>query len=78
MDDISHIFVIFVAKTINKTAEPMNNCPQNGVDCSQCTLSKSEGTLMLHHFAQCTHFSAEKQSTNFILFILEGEMLINS
>lgn len=56
----------------------MNNCPQNGVDCSQCTLSKSEGTLMLHHFAQCTHFSAEKQSTNFILFILEGEMLINS
>ena len=56
----------------------MDNCPQNGVDCSQCTLSKSEGTLMLHHFAQCTHFSAEKQSTNFILFILEGEMLINS
>lgn len=56
----------------------MNTCNKRVTDCSQCTQPNRSGTILLHHYPQRTHFPAEKQSSNLILFILRGNMLINS
>ncbi|MGN0256917.1 MAG: helix-turn-helix domain-containing protein [Bacteroides sp.] len=56
----------------------MNTCNKRATNCSLCTQSNRSGLIQLHHYPQRTHFPAEKQSCNFILFILRGNMLINS
>lgn len=56
----------------------MSTCMKRTTDCNQCTQPNRCGTIELHHYPQRTHFPAEKQTTNLILFILEGHMLINS
>ena len=55
----------------------MSFCTSLDMNCSQCPHSGG-GTLELHKYPQRTHFSAEKHSSNFILFMLKGELLINS
>ena len=56
----------------------MNTCIRRVTDCSLCTQSDHGVRIELHHYPQRTHFPAEKQSSNLILFIMQGNMLINS
>ena len=46
-------------------------------DCSQCPKA-TEGQLVYRDLARGQHFPADKCTQNFILFLLSGELLINS
>ncbi len=54
-----------------------NNTCKRYTDCAQCPKA-SEGVLVHHVYAQGKHFPAEKCTQNCMLFILKGELLINS
>lgn len=56
----------------------MNTCTKRATDCSQCPQPGQSDTIQLRHYPQRTHFPAEKQSSNLMLFILQGNILINS
>ena len=47
------------------------------VDCTLCP-KISDGTLVLRQHPQGQHFSAEKCTQNCMIFMLKGELLINS
>ncbi|WP_294606822.1 AraC family transcriptional regulator [uncultured Bacteroides sp.] len=47
------------------------------VDCSLCP-KVSEGTLAYRQYPQGQHFSAEKCTQNCMIFVLKGELLVNS
>ncbi len=53
-----------------------SNCKRY-TDCAQCPKA-SEGTLVHHVYAQGKHFPTEKCTQNCMLFMLKGELLINS
>lgn len=47
------------------------------IDCASCSHSNG-GNWVHHEYLKGTHFAAEKNTQNFILFLLKGELLINS
>lgn len=47
------------------------------IDCNTCP-QKSEGILVHRHYPKGWHLSAEKCTQNCMLFMLQGELLINS
>ncbi|TCO94990.1 AraC-like DNA-binding protein [Bacteroides heparinolyticus] len=47
------------------------------INCNECP-QKSEGVLVYHHYSKGQHFSAEKFTQNCMLFMLQGELLVNS
>ncbi len=47
------------------------------IDCSQCP-KKSEGTLVYNRYPKGQHFSADKCTQNCMIFMLAGELLVNS
>ena len=47
------------------------------VDCTLCP-KISDGTLVYRQYPQGQHFSAEKCTQNCMIFMLKGELLINS
>lgn len=47
------------------------------VDCALCP-KISDGTMVYRHYPQGQHFSAEKCTQNCMIFVLKGELLINS
>ncbi|MDR0988109.1 MAG: AraC family transcriptional regulator [Prevotellaceae bacterium] len=47
------------------------------VDCSLCP-KKSEGVFVYRHHRAGQHFAAEKQAQNCMLFLLNGDLLMNS
>lgn len=51
-------------------------CTQQ-IDCSSCP-QKSEGALVFRQYPKGQHFSAEKCTQNCMIFMLKGELLINS
>ncbi|MDE6215520.1 AraC family transcriptional regulator [Bacteroides sp.] len=53
-----------------------NFCNRN-IDCNTCA-QKSEGMLVLHHYPKGWHASAKKCTQNCMIFMLRGELLINS
>lgn len=55
----------------------MNNYCTRQIDCTQCP-KISEGTLVYNRFPQGQHFSAEKCIQNCMIFMLKGELLVNS
>lgn len=55
----------------------MNNYCTRQIDCSQCP-KISEGTLVYNRFPKGQHFSAEKCIQNCMIFMLKGELLVNS
>lgn len=56
----------------------MYTCTKRATNCSQCPHPPHCGTLELCHYPLRTHFPAEKQASNMMLFILKGNLLINS
>ncbi len=46
-------------------------------DCTQCP-QKSEGVLVYRQYSQGQHFPAEKCTQNCMIFLLRGELLVNS
>lgn len=55
----------------------MNNYCTRQIDCTQCP-KISEGTLVYSRFPQGQHFSAQKCVQNCMIFMLKGELLVNS
>lgn len=55
----------------------MNNYCTRQIDCTQCP-KISEGALVYNRFPQGQHFSAEKCIQNCMIFMLKGELLVNS
>ncbi len=47
------------------------------INCNECP-QKSEGVLVYHHYSKGQHFPAEKFTQNCMLFMLQGELLVNS
>lgn len=47
------------------------------IDCSSCP-QKSEGALVFNQYPKGQHFSAEKCTQNCMIFMLKGELLVNS
>lgn len=55
----------------------MNSFCGRQIDCTECPKS-SEGVLVYNRFPQGKHFSAEKCIQNCMIFMLKGELLVNS
>lgn len=55
----------------------MNNCSVRQVDCTLCP-KKSEGVLVYNQLRKGQHLAAEKCIQNCMIFILKGELLVNS
>lgn len=55
----------------------MNTCCNRLIECSRCS-QKSEGVLIYKQYPQGQHFSAEKCTQNCMIFMLKGELLVNS
>ena len=55
----------------------MDTCCTRQIDCSLCPKT-SEGVLVYNQFPQGQHFSAEKCTQNCMIFMLKGELLVNS
>lgn len=55
----------------------MNNYCTRQIDCTQCP-KISEGALIYNRFPQGQHFSATKCIQNCMIFMLKGELLVNS
>lgn len=47
------------------------------INCNECP-QKSEGVLVYYHYSKGQHFPAEKFTQNCMLFMLQGELLVNS
>ncbi len=47
------------------------------IDCAQC-LKATEGTLIYRSYNAGNHYPAEKCTQNLIIFLLKGELLVNS
>ena len=47
------------------------------IDCTQCPKA-SEGTLIYRNYTCGTHYPAEKCTQNLIVFLIKGELLVNS
>lgn len=52
-------------------------CCNRQIDCMVCP-QKSEGVLVYRHYPKGQHFSAEKCTQNCMIFMLKGELLVNS
>lgn len=55
----------------------MNICSTRQFDCKHCP-KNSEGVLVYRRFPQGQHFSAQKCIQNCMIFVLKGELLVNS
>lgn len=55
----------------------MNTCSNRQIDCKLCP-KISEGVLVYRRFPQGQHFSAQKCIQNCMIFMLKGELLVNS
>lgn len=47
------------------------------IDCTSCS-QKNEGIWDYHQYPKGRHFAAEKNTQNCIIFLLKGELLVNS
>ncbi|TWV14041.1 helix-turn-helix transcriptional regulator [Bacteroidaceae bacterium HV4-6-C5C] len=47
------------------------------IDCTSCS-QKNEGIWGYHQYPKGRHFAAEKNTQNCIIFLLKGELLVNS
>ena len=74
----SQIALSLLNKKYSSRSSPMNTCPKRATNCTPCPHPARRGTLELRHYRQRTHFPAEKQDSNVMLFILKGNLLINS
>mgnify|MGYP000758042278 CR=1 FL=1 len=55
----------------------LETCCNRQIDCMVCP-QKSEGVLVYRHYPKGQHFSAEKCTQNCMIFMLKGELLVNS
>ncbi|WP_083808241.1 helix-turn-helix transcriptional regulator [Bacteroides helcogenes] len=55
----------------------MDTCCTRQSDCTLCP-QISEGALVYNQFSKGQHFSAEKCTQNCMIFMLKGELLVNS
>ena len=55
----------------------LETCCNRQIDCMVCP-QKSEGVLVYRHYPKGQHFSAEKCTQNSMIFMLKGELLVNS
>lgn len=55
----------------------LNSYCDRQIDCIACP-NKSKGVLVHHHYPQGQHFPAEKCTENCMIFMLKGELLVNS
>ncbi|WP_297329162.1 AraC family transcriptional regulator [uncultured Bacteroides sp.] len=55
----------------------IDTCCTRTINCNLCS-HLSEGVLIYNQFSQGQHFPAEKCTQNCILFMLKGELLVNS
>ena len=55
----------------------LNSCCSRQIDCALCPKT-SQGVLIYSQYPKGQHFPAEKCTQNCIIFILKGELLVNS
>lgn len=55
----------------------LNSCCARQIDCALCPQTP-QGALIYSQYSKGQHFSAEKCTQNCIIFILKGELLVNS